>query len=286
MAALSTRTSRIARLGVVMAGLLVALAACGGGGTPGGAGMATQSPPPDVPGPWHLVFNDHFTGSSLDTGNWATCYDWNDNGCTNGTNNEIEWYRPSQVSVGNGWLQLSAQRQATTGSDGHTYPWTSGMVTTGRDSWDATPRHTFTYGYFSAAIEIPAESGMFPAFWLLPAQHYARQEIDIAEFIGSTQQVQMTLHWQQPNGTPQFQRDSWGPVDFPAEIHVFAVDWEPGSVTWYVDGVERFRITDPAKVPTLPMELLLNLAVGYPSAPPDNVDHAVMKVDWVSVWQH
>jgi hypothetical protein len=34
------------------------------------------------------------------------------------------------------------------------------------------------------------------------------------------------------------------------------------------------------------MEVLLNLAVGYPSAPPDSVDTATMQVDWVRIWQH
>ncbi|MEY9847199.1 family 16 glycosylhydrolase [Streptacidiphilus sp. MAP5-3] len=287
MAALRGRRGRSRRhqlVGIVTAGLLVALAACGGAGA--GPAESLPSLPSGVPGPWHLVFGDGFTGSSLDTGKWATCYDWNVNGCTNASNNEQEWYLPGQVTVGGGALQLTARRQATTGGDGHTYPWTSGMVTTGRDSWNATPRHTFTYGYVAAAIRIPAEAGMFPAFWLLPAAHDVPQEIDIAEFIGSTQNVQMTLHWQPPNGSREFQRQGWGPVDFPSAVHVFAVDWEPNSVTWYVDGVERFRISDPSKVPQLPMEVILNLAVGYPSAPPSGVNHAVMTVDWVGVWQH
>jgi beta-glucanase (GH16 family) len=291
-----------AATGLLFLGVTVA---CGGGSHSGGTGAQVEGPPTFAPsavtprssastpvpadgaaGPWHLVFADDFRGGSLDSSRWATCYDWNDAGCTNAGNHELEWYQPGQVSVSSGTLHLDAVRTPTQGSDGKTYPWTSGMVTTGRDSWNAQPRETFLHGYVAASIRIPPQGGMFPAFWMLPAQHDAPQEIDIAEFSGTTQAVQNTLHWQRPDGTPD-QRQHWfGPVDFPAGFHVFAVDWEPTSVTWYVDGVARWWTDDPAQVPTLPMELVLNLAVGYPHVPPADVDHAELQVQWVRVWQH
>ena len=56
-------------------------------------------------------------------------------------------------------------------------------------------------------------------------------------------------------------------------------------MTWFVDGVERFHLTGADRVPDVPMELLLNLAVGVPQAPPRSVNSAQMKVDWVRVWQ-
>ncbi|WP_042380963.1 glycoside hydrolase family 16 protein [Streptacidiphilus melanogenes] len=254
-------------------------------GTSGSSASNTGSTPA-ASGSWNLVFSDDFGGDSLDTAHWATCYDWNDSGCTNAGNRELEWYQPGQVSVADGTLNLEAKRTPTQGSDGKTYPWTSGMVTTGRDSWNAQPRETFLHGYFAASIRIPPQAGMFPAFWLLPAEHNVPQEIDIAEFSGTTQAVQNTLHWQKSDGGAA-QRQNWfGPVNFPAGFHVFGVDWEPKSVTWYVDGVARWRIADPAEIPTLPMEVILNLAVGYPYAPPANVNQADMQVQWVKVWQH
>ncbi|WP_042432214.1 glycoside hydrolase family 16 protein [Streptacidiphilus anmyonensis] len=278
--------------------LLGVTAACGG--TSPGAGNAVgvpsagdpsasvSSPAPakGAPGPWHLTFSDDFSSGSLDTAQWATCYDWNVSGCTNAGNHELEWYLPGQVSVSDGTLNLEATRTPTKGSDGKTYPWASGMVTTGRDNWDAQPRETFLHGYFAAAIKIPPQGGMFPAFWLLPAEHDVPQEIDIAEFSGTTQLVQNTLHWQAADGTPTQRQHWYGPVNFPAGFHVFAVDWEQNSVTWYVDGVARWHIDTPADIPQLPMEMILNLAVGYPFAPPADVNQAQMQVQWVRVWQH
>ena len=231
-----------------------------------------------------MVFQDDFTGTALDPARWTTCYDWNLNGCTNAGNHESEWYLPGQVAVGGGRLSLTAVRRATPGSDGTTYPWTSGMVSTGRDSWFGTPRRTFTGGYFAASIQVPGDPGTFPAFWLMPDTRTTPPELDIAEFTGDASSVQMTVHWAGPGGADAHAQQRYGPVDFPAGFHVFAVDWEKTSLTWYVDGVVRNRVTE--NVPDVPMELLLNLAVGYPSAPAPTLQSAVMRVGWVRVWQH
>ncbi len=287
---------RHAGAALAAAGLLAFTAACGSGGTTNtsgsGSGSTADMPKPGdpsspaAPGPWQLVLNDDFNGTHLDTAKWATCYDWNDGGCTNSGNKELEWYLPGQATVNDGALGLTAKRATTPGTDGHTYPWRSGMISTGRDSWSATPRHTFTHGYFAAAVRIPAADGLFPAFWLMPDTRTTPPELDIAEFISSTQEVQMTVHWADPGGGDQHQAETYGPQDFTTGYHVFALDWETGSLTWYVDGVQRYQVTDPGKIPNVPMELLLNLAVGYPDAPPESLSSATMQVDWIRVWQH
>ncbi|WP_327319399.1 glycoside hydrolase family 16 protein [Streptomyces sp. NBC_01235] len=242
-------------------------------------------PEPPAPGHWKLVFHDEFDGSPLDTRRWATCYDWNRNGCTNSSNHEEQWYLPGQVSVRDGAVSLTAVRRVTRGSDGKTYPWTSGMISTGRDHWDARPRRTFTYGYFEAAIRIPPQAGMFPAFWMMPASRYTPPELDIMEFLGSTRQVSMFTHWRGRDGVPRKERETYGPVNFHARYHVFALLWTRDELTWYVDGVARARVTDPERIPHVPMEVLVDLAVGLPQSPPPSVKSAQMKVDWVRVWQ-
>ncbi|WP_406398284.1 glycoside hydrolase family 16 protein [Streptomyces sp. NBC_00879] len=261
----------------VAAILLMLATACGGD---------NSAPEPPAAGTWHLVFHDDFNGSKLDTERWVTCYDWNKGGCTNRGNNEAQWYLPGQVSVGGGALSLNAERRSTRGSDGRTYPWTSGMISTGRDHWDGRPRRTFTYGYFEAAIRIPPEGGMFPAFWMMPASRYTPPELDIMEFIGTTQRAFMYVHWRDREGAEQRARGTYGPVDFPAGYHVFGLLWEADELTWYVDGIKRFRVTEADRIPHVAMEVLVNLAVGVPGPPPPSVDSARMRVDWVRVWQH
>ncbi|CAM5636569.1 glycoside hydrolase family 16 protein [Streptomyces narbonensis] len=266
--------------------LLLTAAACGGtaegsGAGPTGAATAGPTPPDD----WRLVLDEDFDGTELDDRMWTTCYDWNKDGCTNSGNDELQWYLPEQVSVRDGELTLTAERRETRGSDGRTYPWTSGMISTGRDDWYGEPRRTFTYGYFEASIRIPAEAGMFPAFWLMPDSRFTPPEIDIMEFLDTTREVSMYVHWRDEDGDEDRQRGTYGPVDFPAEFHVFGLLWEPHKLVWYVDGVERLRVTDTHRIPDVPMEILINLAVGVPKAPPASVDSARMDVDWVRVWE-
>jgi beta-glucanase (GH16 family) len=268
----------VVRAGRALAAIaLVLTASCGPTGT--------EQPRPPVPGDWGLVFHDDFRGSRLNAGRWTTCYDWNQKGCTNSGNDEQQWYLPGQVSVRDGVVTLNAERRSARGSDGRTYPWVSGMISTGRDHWDARPRRTFTYGYFEASVRTPSQAGMFTDFWLLPASRYTPPEVDIMEFRGTTRRVRMYAHWRDRAGSDRLEAGSFGPVDFPAGHHVFGLLWKPDALTWYVDGVERFRVTGAQRVPQVPMELLFTLAVGVPQSPPRSVDSARMAVDWVRVWQ-
>lgn len=260
--------------------LMTATACAGTAETPR---APTTGPPPS--GSWRIVLDEEFDGTELDDRTWTTCYDWNKDGCTNSGNDEEQWYLPEQVSVRNGELTLTAERRETEGSDDRTYPWISGMISTGRDDWYAEPRRTFTYGYFEAAIRIPPEAGMFPAFWMMPESKFTPPEIDIMEFLDTTEQVSMYVHWRGSDGDEERQRGTYGPADFPDRFHMFGLLWEPDALVWYVDGVERLRVTDTERIPDVPMEVLINLAVGVPNSPPDTVDTARMYVDWVRVWE-
>jgi len=256
-----------------------------GGSFPSGA----ASPPstgPAAGGRWRLVFEDDFSGSALDASRWVTCYDWNLSGCTNAGNRESQWYLPGQVSVARDTATLTAQRTSIRGSDGKVYPWASGMLSTGRPSWTGRLRFTFTYGYLEARIKMPSASGMFPAFWLLAADESARSEVDVVELIGNHTSALMNVHWTSASGVQAQAPKRFGPVDYAAGYHDFAVDWEPGSITWFIDGVARYAIANSPLVPSIPMEIVFTLAVGIPEAPPASVSSASMSIASVRLWQH
>jgi beta-glucanase (GH16 family) len=236
-------------------------------------------------GAWSRVFHDGFTGDRLAAASWVTCYDWNNDGCTNAGNHELEWYQPGQVGVADGTLTLTALRRTTDAPGGAVYPWTSGMISTGRETKSLPPRRAFTYGFFSARIKVPSQLGMFPAFWLMPETSTTPPELDIVEFNGNEQTALMTVHWANSAGADTFSQTLYGPADFPAGFHEFAVDWEPNVITWYIDGVARRTVTDAAIIPKVPMEMLFTLAVGFPSAPPADVSKATMQIQDVQVWQ-
>jgi beta-glucanase (GH16 family) len=234
-----------------------------------------------------LVFDDEFNGSSLDGQLWNTCYWWANQGCTNESTGELEWYLPGQVTVAQGAAQLTAARRTVRGSDGRVHKFVSGMITTGPAADGGPSKFAFLYGKLEARIKVPAGQGLWPTFWLLPANESSLPEIDAMEILGqSPDQVHLHLHYtsrgrvydegvvRQLNPT----QGGW---------HVYEVDWEPGQLTWSIDGQTMFSITGSA-VPHVKMYVLVNLAVGGHYAGPPNASTpfpSTVQVDWVRVWQ-
>jgi beta-glucanase (GH16 family) len=243
----------------------------------------------------HLVFDDEFNASSLNTKYWNTCYEnysQHFNGCTNTGNKESEWYEATQVSVKNGSLVLAAQKKSVTGFDKQgtreTYPYVSGMVTTGRYIPKAPPKWSGSYGYYEARIKVPSGQSVWPAFWLLPVNHDWPPEIDIMELVGSEPNRLLTTYfWKDHAGNAQ--KDSKLTVlnqDLSKNWHVYAVDWQPGSISWYLDG-KQVDTVKSSTVPTAPMQIIFDLAIGgnLPGDPTtDTPESAQMLVDYVRVY--
>jgi beta-glucanase (GH16 family) len=78
------------------------------------------------------------------------------------------------------------------------------------------------------------------------------------------------------------------------DFHVYAVEWEPDAIRWYVDGKQYHSVT-PASLPAgarwvydHPFYILLNLAVGgeWPGNPDaTSTFPQTMLVDYVRVYQ-
>lgn len=290
------RRRRRRRFTLAVAGALVALVMAGGRlrATPEievpMTGRALDGAVRPVPPAWHLAFSDGFDGQRVAPGRWNDCHWWAvDGGCTIATNNELEWYRPGNVSVSAGRLRLEARPERVEVPDGRRFEYTSGMVTTGPAySVEGRPtRYTFTYGYVEARLRIPAGAGLWPAFWLLPADEDSTPEIDVLETINDdTTAARFHLHYRQGTAYRSLGHTFRGP-DLAQGWHRFAVEWRPHRITWIVDGRARWQVTGDL-VPDEPMYLVLNLAVGgdYPG-PPDatTVFPAAVRADWIRVWQ-
>ncbi len=242
-------------------------------------------------GTCQAIFHDEFDGSTLDTNKWHPCYWWDNGGCTNAGNDELEWYLPENVRVNEGNLELWAMRQSTSASDGNTYDFTSGMVTTGRSEYETSLpiRFAFKYGYAEIRAKIPTGQGLWPAFWLLPDDHTSLPEIDVMEMFGQEpHQVHMNYHYPSAEGGRKNIGDKWIGEDLSQDWHTFAVDWQPDAIIWYVDGIERWRFDDPNFISDKNMYLIVNLAVGgnYPGNPNDDTPFpSVLEIDYVRVWK-
>jgi MYXO-CTERM domain-containing protein len=210
----------------------------------------------DKPG-WQLTFQDEFDGAQIDTAKWVKGYKWGEAPI----NGELQAYVDDAFQMQNGILSIVGDKR-TASYAGQTFQYASGVLCSVLEQ---------TYGYFEARLKVPAGQGMWPAFWLLGKNGTTGvNEIDIHEILGNQPStVYMTVHW----GTDyaaghQSDGSSWVGPDFSADFHTFGLEWNPDSIIWTIDGVERKRHTG-AGVPQVDMYLIVNLAIGgtWPGAP-------------------
>ncbi len=225
-----------------------------------------------VPDGYGLVFSDEFEGESLDTEKWRTEMSW---GAT--TTSELERYSPSALRVHDGILSIVASK-----APGQARPYTSGTITT-RGSFD------FTYGYLEMRARIPAGKGLCPAFWTLCSNEDLHKEIDVTEVLGQQPyRSYMTYHYRVRSGSKTKYHTWYDGPDLSEGFHTYAVKWTPGRLVWYLDGVKRYEVADDANVPTQPMYLIANLAVGgmWPGAPDASTKFpAAFDIDYMRVYQ-
>lgn len=239
-----------------------------------------------------LVFDDEFDQLSPNPNKWALCYWWNDGGCTNLGNKELEWYGTSNVELHDGILHLIARHETTRGYKGRMFGFTSGMVTTGRYESERSrrSRFAFKYGYIEVRAKVPPGKGFWPAIWLLPSTERSLPEIDMMEVFGnSTNKLRLHLHYVAPDGTQHVPGKLVTVQKLDEDFHTYGLDWTPSALVWFLDGRQVWRYSKPAGIPDQPMYLLMNLAVGGGSAGnPDNQTQfpSAFAVDYVKIWQN
>ena len=168
---------------------------------------------------------------------------------------------------------------------------------------------TFTYGRFEVRAKVPNGQGYLPAFWLMAndenvyGQWPRCGEIDCMEVMGQdTKKLYGTIHYGNPHAESQGTYTiEDGKESFSDGFHTFTCDWEPGKITWYVDGIKYHEesnwhsttegqgtLTYPAPFDQ-PFYIILNLAVGgsWVGNPNEttNFKNNPFVVDYVRVYQ-
>lgn len=213
------------------------------------------------------AFQDEFEGRTLDTRKWNVQYP---SGRT-----ELQYYAPDAFHVEDGVLRIEAKRAKR-----EAYDYASGVITT-------LGTFSQTYGYFEIRAKVPHGKGLWPAFWLMPADRTVwPPEIDVFEILGhDTHTVYMSNHWERPDGEHKRQTESFTGPDFSEDFHTFGVAWKPSEIIWYVDDVERAR--SRRKVSAEPMFVLANLAVGgdWPGVPDATTNFpSYFEIDYIRVY--
>lgn len=216
-------------------------------------------------------------------------------------NGELQYYTDASKNLflADGVLTLRARQEpitAITGNREETFRYTSAKISTrGKAAWK--------YGRFEIRAQFPTGKGLWPAIWMLPERETyggwaASGEIDIAEGWGSTPgKIAGTIHYGGPwpdniyagthYGFPETAPDASG-------FHVYALEWEPDEIRWYVDDVlyqtKNRWYSEASDYPApfdQPFYLILNLAVGghFDGDPlPSTPFPADMNVDYVRIY--
>lgn len=144
-----------------------------------------------------------------------------------------------------------------------------------------TSHDAFLYGRFETAMRSVGESGVVSSFFLYHVDlgcnwPEENNEIDI-EMTGNEEHILFTTHY--PG--PWYENDVYVPDFNPhADLHDYAIEWEPGIVRWFVDG-ELVNVQDQSFVTGLmyPMRILMNLYVAELESWVGPWDPAVMPVE-------
>jgi beta-glucanase (GH16 family) len=244
---------------------------------------------------WHLVWQDTFEGTRLDPTKWTarplTWLDF-DKACITD--------RPENVFVSGGTLTLRAQREPYT-CYSQTRPYTTAYL-------DTIGKANFTYGRFEIRAKSPNgpnnSKGLWPAFWLRRTAvstggdpNDGNGELDVMELPGGSQYYRASTAaiFRDYTPTKNDLRYPFPGVTYPGDgFHVYAVEWEPAVLRFYVDGALIWTRTPQTTSwfedvfnRDAQYHLRLTFHVGGWLGDPDasTVMPADFQVDYVKVWQ-
>lgn len=266
------------------------------------AAAPASTPSASAPSGWKLAWSDEFNDTAIDRNAWTV-----ENNSTYGDGNKelaCLMDRPENIKESGGVLTIAARKESspiTCGSHDSRFPngrsYTSAMMHT-KNKMD------FEYGRFEIRAKMPTtpgtSKGLWPAFWMRPTDGNLG-ELDILEVVGTgknnaseANRVSQTIHYDYVPTYPQQANVYKLPSGNYADgFHDFAVEWQPGSIKWYVDGALTYtRTTNTTswidEAFSGDFFLRLNMAVGgsWPGSPDaDTAFPAQYQVDYVRVYQ-
>lgn len=225
-----------------------------------------------------LVWADEFNGTTVDATKWQSI---SGNGCPTlcGFGNaEAQRYDPNQATIvkegTNSYLNIEAKYEPSAAFPQQ--PYSSAKLTT-------EGKYSLKYGRVEARMKLSSGMGAWPAFWMLPAgvsNWPYTGEIDIMEAKHrNPKSVDGTIHYD-GGGYHYTGRSYTSPTDLSTEFHVYAVEWGPNSIKWFIDG-NLFHTATPNTTVNggWPFNdnnfyIILNLAVGSLGTPYTSVNGA------------
>jgi len=224
-------------------------------------------------------------------------------------NNESQYYtldRRENARVENGMLIIEAKKERFKPSAGDSRDkgkrskdreyaeYTSASLTTlNKASW--------TYGRIEVRAKLPTGCGTWPAIWTLGTKKQqvgwpACGEIDIMENVGfDPDLIHGNIHTKSYNHVQHTNKGSKITIAKPDQgFHVYAVEWRPDRIDFFVDKTKYFTFTNEGKGDAVwpydkPQYLILNIAIGGGWGGQKGIDDSIfpqrMYIDYVRVYQ-
>ncbi|MFA5850466.1 MAG: glycoside hydrolase family 16 protein [Bacteroidales bacterium] len=243
---------------------------------------------------WRMIWNDEFNGKTLDLTKWNVLIR------ETSKHNELQYYVPDDVYLGNGCLRIRSRIR-----DFGNKHYTSGRL-------DTKDKLAITYGRIEIRGKLPVGKGLWPAYWLYPQNRdwqmeYVMSEavangressipeyrpwyseIDIMEFLGHEPKVMYaTFHYYSFQGVKKTSSATVnGDVSYADDFHLYVLEWEADVIRWYLDG--KLIHTATEGVPHNDHFLILNTAIG--GSWPGNPDSTTVfpqfhDIDYVRVYK-
>lgn len=191
--------------------------------------------PPLFGSDWVLVFEDHFSGSSLNTNNWSKI-------------DYVNW----QVAD---WRKYQSQDDSLFVSNGDTLTlWgrygeyiTQSNQTAVKSTYACAGIYTlntfsFQYGRVEVRAKFDSVQGCWPAIWMMPKESAtwpAGGEIDIMEHLNYEGSVYQTIHYLNSSGgnaSSSTHPDFAGYSDIDKTgWHTYAMEWTETAIKFYLD---------------------------------------------------
>ncbi|NNC83348.1 MAG: glycoside hydrolase family 16 protein [Flavobacteriales bacterium] len=219
---------------------------------------------------WRYVTGDEFDTDQVDTEKWRKSYPWG----RNLGNEMLQFYADDNVFLQDGKLIMEARKEDTVATsiswkgpneviddkgtvNRRPFEYTSGMLFS---------KDQYFQGYFEASLKTSRGKGFFPAFWLYGAN--PNEEIDIIEAKGERPfSYHVDMHC--PSGCSDYRKFLWWRTssygdwiktdsDLTADFHLYAGEWVPGEIVFYLDDVAREQW---AGVLQYPANVIFNLGV-------------------------
>ena len=111
----------------------------------------------------------------------------------------------------------------------------------------------FSYGYYSVSMKAAKCSGVVSSFFTYTNTPWW-DEIDI-EFLGNDTTAIQFNYYTKGEGGHEFLY--YLGFDGSEDFHEYGFDWQPDSITWYVDGKAVYRATE--NIPTADMQIMMNV---------------------------